>query len=427
MNRNQFQNEPVQTQARGPVRISLGVLIICILLTGAFVFTGTFVGFSSYYRNYQKTRYPEFDKLTEIAEIYDKVYLKDLDKDYLNQLLIWSYLYGTGDQYSYYYTAEEWAMEEAAAAGASVGIGVYIKPNESQELRIVKVMQDAPAFAAGLQPNDVIVAIDGNNVKEIGYTEATKMLSGEIGEEITLDILRGEQIFTVTLQYEHYVWQTVFPELLLKDGKKIGYIQIASFMSIETTGYQFKAAVETLMENGAEGLVFDLRDNGGGDISTVVYMLDYLLPEGPIVHVEFPKFNESETYYSDASEIDIPMTVLVNGSSASASELFTAALRDYQKAEIIGLRTYGKGCGQLGQSLSDGSVIFITSFLYTPPFSENYEGIGIYPDHEVALDEKWNGTSVYLVPHDEDAQLKKAASVLKGLISEKANSDQSQT
>ena len=420
MDRNQFQNEPVQTKTRAPFRVSLGVLIICILLTGIFVFTATFICYSIYCQKQVEAaygRFSEFDKLTELAEIYDKTYLYNVDKDLLDEALTQAYIYGCGDKFSHYYTAEEWAKQQADASGSSVGIGVYVTVSDSQEIHIVKIMKNSPAARAGLQENDIIVSIDGKKVKDIGYTAATNMVRGEIGTNVTFEILRNGEILSITLQRDYYDAQSVFYEMFLSGNKKIGYVKITEFMSVQTTGTQFRSAVEELIKKGAEGLIFDVRDNGGGDLSSILYILDYLLPEGPMVHIYQTGKEKPTTYYSGASAINLPMTVLTNGNTASAAELFTSALRDYNKAQIVGTKTYGKGCGQSGQFLSDGSVVFITNFLYSPPYSENYDGIGIYPDHEAVLDEKWTDKNIFLVPHAEDTQLQKAASVLTALIS----------
>ena len=158
-----------------------------------------------------------------------------------------------------------------------------------------------------------------------------------------------------------------------------------------------------------------MRDNPGGELAAICEILDFLLPEGPIAHIIGADGEERQVYTSNASEIDLPMTVLVNGNTASAAELFTSALRDYDKAEIVGTLTYGKGCGQEGFYLTDGSVVFITSFFYNPPFSDNYDGIGITPDIEVELPEELQNQNLFLIDHEEDTQLAAALGALKAL------------
>jgi len=184
---------------------------------------------------------------------------------------------------------------------------------------------------------------------------------------------------------------------------------------MQITVSQFKNAVKALIDDGVDGFVFDVRDNPGGELAAICEILDFLLPEGPIAHIIGADGEERQVYTSNASEIDLPMTVLVNGNTASAAELFTSALRDYDKAEIVGTLTYGKGCGQEGFYLTDGSVVFITSFFYNPPFSDNYDGIGITPDIEVELPEELQNQNLFLIDHEEDTQLAAALGALKAL------------
>ena len=422
MDSYQFQNESVQTKTRGPVRVSLGVLIICILLTALIVFMATFAIYSVYCKNAVQAaygRFSEFDKLTELAEIYDQTYLYGVDKEMLDEALTIAYVYHCGDQFSAYYTAEDWANEQQSASGSTVGIGIYFTTTDAGELCVTKVMPNSPAAIAGLQDGDVIVSVDGQRVKTIGYVAAANLVRGDIGTDVTFEISRSGKTLSVTVTRDVYDVQTVFAELVVNEGRTLGYVKISEFLSAQTTGIQFRLAVNGLIQNGAEGLIFDVRDNGGGDLNAILYILDYLLPEGPMVHIYSTESAAPVTYYSGKSEIDLPMVVLTNEYTASASELFVAALRDYEKAQIVGKKTYGKGCGQSGRELSDGSVVFITNFLYNPPYSENYNGVGIYPDHEIGMDEKWKDTNLFLVPHEEDAQLYKAVSVLTNTVSGK--------
>jgi len=420
MDRYDIPNEPAQNKKRGPVRVSLGVLVICILLTGMIVFTLTYIPLSIYCQQkiYQAYgRFGKFDKLVELAELYDKSYLYEVDRDLLDEELTKAYLYGNGDRFSSYYTAEEWEANRASASGAGVGIGVYVSLSESGEIRIAKIMDGTPAQKAGLLPGDIITSIDGVKVKEVGYQKAVDLVKGEIGTEVVFEILRAGQTMTVCAVRAVYSPQTVYAETVLRDGELFGYVRIVEFLSVQTTSAQFKQAVDTLVGSGVKGLIFDLRDNGGGDLNAILQILDYLLPEGPLVHIFYAGKDKPVTYSSAAGEIDLPMVVLTNGNTASASELFTSALRDYNKAEIVGNTTFGKGCGQSGTMLSDGSVVFITTFLYNPPFSESYDGIGIHPDHEVNLGEEWKNTNLFLVPHEKDAQLAKAIDVIAAKVS----------
>ena len=171
-------------------------------------------------------------------------------------------------------------------------------------------------------------------------------------------------------------------------------------------------AVETLTAEGCEKLVIDLRYNPGGELSSIVTTLDYILPEGPIIRIFDANGKEVDAYYSESGELDVPMAVLVNENTASAAELFTAAVRDYDKAVIVGTTTYGKGCMQSTIPLSDGGAVTVTNHMYNPPFSDNYHGVGIVPDVEVELDESLEDKNFYKITDEEDNQLTAAVEAL---------------
>ena len=398
---------------RKPIRVSLGVLIVCILLTGLLVFQATFVSLSM--QNERRLNealgfLSDLDKLSSVAELYDLYYLYDVDPDLIDEALARMYILSSGDRYASYYTAEEWEASVSSSAGNSVGIGVYVVQSASGSIEIAHVMSGSPAEAAGLQKGDIITAIDGIQVLDVGYENAVNLVSGEIGSTMDIDALRGEEALQFHITRGAYTVETVISDIVEQEGQKYGYIRITEFMQITVS--QFKNAVNTLKEAGVEGFIFDVRDNPGGDLDAICEILDFLLPEGPIVHIIGADGVEQEVYESDASEIDMPMTVLVNGNTASAAELFTSALRDYDKAEIVGTLTYGKGCGQQGFVLSDGSVVFITSFFYNTPYSVKYDGLGIKPDNTVELPADLQNISLFLVEPDEDTQLWAAVDAL---------------
>ncbi len=398
---------------REPFRVSLSVCILCILLACLIVFMSTYVTLSLNAKraiNEAYTRVSHFEKLIEIAEVYEKNYLYGVDAEQAADAVAGMYGYAVGDQYSSYYTAEEWKISQSASSGNATGIGVYVVMNEDGNILVARVMEDTPAEQAGLKDGDIITAVDGKSVVEVGYEAAVDMVLGEIGKSVSFDVLRDGEAWEIDVVRGSYDPQTIFTETVTVEGELYGYIHIVQFEG--TTLMQFTAAMEALIEAGVKGFVFDVRNNPGGDLWAIIRILDYLLPEGPIVHIVSSDEGEAETYSSDASEIDMPMVVLANENTASAAELFTSALKDYDKAEIVGKKTYGKGCGQTGKMLSDTSMIFVTAFLYSPPFSENYDGIGIYPDHEIDIGKEWVNTNLFLVPHEQDAQLSRAIDVL---------------
>ncbi len=392
-------------------RVSLSICILCVLLACLFVFMATYVTVSLNAErkiNEAYARAGEYEKLLEVAEYYDKYYLYEVDFEKTADALAGMYGLAAGDRFSSYYTAEEWEAAINISEGNATGVGIYVVMNEDGNVLVAHVMPNSPAERDGLMKGDIITAIDGEKVRTIGYENAVSLVAGEPGTVISLEVLRGTEEWEINITRGNYDPQTVFAETVMVEDNLYGYIQILEFEG--TTPTQFISAIEKLMDMGAKGFVFDLRDNPGGYLDSVIAMLDYLLPEGPIVHIEME--GRRETISSDAQSIDLPMVVLVNGQSASASEIFTSALKDYNKAEIVGEQTFGKGCGQDGLYLSDGSVIYITTFLFDPPFSENYNGVGIMPDHQIYLAREWRSTNILLIPHEEDNQLGKALDVL---------------
>ncbi len=410
-----YQRPPIvpPKKQKKTVWVSLPVLIVAILFTGLAVFMTTYTALSLESKRLVNEAYADaakYEKLLEVAELYDQYYYYGVDVSNEEDLLASMYGHAIGDQYGSYYTKAQWEEEYNSSVGNATGIGVYVVMSESEEILVTRVMANSPAETAGLKQGDVITAIDGKKVLEVGYVNAVDLVIGERGTVVSFDLLRDGKAMKLDVTRGAYDPQTVFAETITEDDILYGYIHIVQFE--RNTPRQFKNAVEQLMEMGAEGLIFDVRDNPGGDLYAIIEILDYLLPEGPIVHLVSLEESENETYSSDAKEIDLPMVVLTNTNTASAAELFTSALKDYEKAEIVGIKTHGKGCGQQGMELSDGSVVFITTFLYNPPFSDNYNGIGIDPDHEIELDAQWQNTNLFLIPHERDAQLDKAIEVI---------------
>jgi carboxyl-terminal processing protease len=230
------------------------------------------------------------------------------------------------------------------------------------------------------------------------------MVSGENGTQVMLKILRDGKEMDIGIIRGDYIPYTVIHSVMEEKGEKIGYVKLIQFDTITVS--QVKTAMEDLKTKGCEKFIFDLRSNPGGELGSVVSILDYLLPKGPIVHILDRDMNVEHTYNSDASELKAEMAVLTNGSTASAAELFTSALRDYEKATLVGTKTYGKGCGQDHYFLSNGGVISITSFFYNPPYGENYDGEGIHPNIEVELPEEYENT--LMIPFEKDTQLQAA-------------------
>ena len=391
-------------------KITVGMAIVLMLLAILVTFQITYVALNNKYKselNELTSIQQSFAKLAAVDELYRSLYIGEIDEEELTDELIRGYVYGTGDKYAYYLDKEQFAEMMADNQGEMQGIGVYVI-YQNDMIEIVSVMPDSPALEAGLEPGDLIVYVDGESVAELGYNSAITRLKGEAGTLANFSVLRGEELIDYEIERGYVNEQTVMYHSYEADPT-IGIIKILSFDL--GTPAQFKEACETLIEGGATRFVFDVRYNPGGDLTSICSILDYLLPEGPIVHIVDAQGGE-EVINSDASELDLPMCVLVNGNTASAAELFSSALQDYDKAELVGTTTYGKGTMQTIIRLSDNTGLGISYRMYNPPYSENYEGVGVKPDVEIEMDESLANKNIYKITDDEDTQLQKAIEIL---------------
>jgi carboxyl-terminal processing protease len=292
--------------------------------------------------------------------------------------------------------------------GNFVGIGVrVIYEEESNGAYVYGVITDSGAYKAGLQKGDIIIEAEGvKSTDKDSYLNMVNAILGEENTDVSVKVKRGNEIIDFTITRAQVLSENVLYEKL--DGD-IAYIQILTF-SDGSLPAQFKAKMEMAKEDGCVGYIFDVRNNLGGLLTSVTGVLDPLLPEGPIINT-IDKNGNKTSANSDAECFEAPMVVLCNRSTASAAELFTAALRDYEMSTIVGETTFGKGSMQSTKLLSDGSAIKITTELYTPPSGESYDGIGIKPDFEVKLDEEWVN-KFQLMPREKDHQLNKALEIL---------------
>lgn len=403
-------------------KVSIGVFTVCILLAILLSVMTTFVltreSFVTRARTSDNSAENLAAKLTELDGRFNQHYIGETDYETAEKYVMSTYLAGTGDKYAAYYTAEEYKEMMSASYGDSEGIGVSVIYNsEYGVIQIVEIFPDSPALAAGLEIGDLIAYIGiGENresVAEIGYDAALTKLRGVAGTTAEFTVVRGENYETeveFSIERGHYSEQTVLSHLYSKDTS-VGVIRISQFEGV--TPEQFKNDVTELTAEGAKKLIVDLRNNPGGDRDSICQVLDYILPEGPLLRVKQSDGEIEVTNTSDASCIDIPIAVVVNGNTASAAELFTSAMRDYGRAKIVGTTTYGKGCMQTFYPLSDGSVFKVTTAMYYPPYSDNYDGVGIVPDREVELDESLQGKSLYVITDEEDNQLAAAYDILK--------------
>ena len=322
-------------------------------------------------------------KMDRVYNLVETYYDGEFSGEDMADQAIRGFLAGVGDEYAEYYTAEEFAQTRQSVQGDMFyGIGVVGGDDESGYILIVQVYTDSPAYNAGLQRGDYITRIDGEDVAAIGYKKAMENLRGEDGTEVAVTYMRNGVENTVNITRGAISNQRM-PFGIVDEENKIGYIYVSRFQM--TAAQQFIDDVNLMLEEGMEKLIIDLRYNGGGDVDTTCVMLDRLLPEGTIVTMKGPAYFEQKT--SDAENyLNIPIVVLVNEKTASASEIFAGALKDYGMATIVGKTTYGKGVVQRFYQMGDGSYIKLTAAKYYTPNGTCLDGVGITPDYEVEDD-----------------------------------------
>ena len=355
----------------------------------------------------QSQRYSEIlEKISELDSVLDTYYLEadNIDPDEMMDNLYKGYISGLDERYTAYYTPEEYEQLMNDSQGVYVGIGVTVTTDqETGNMVIVTVTEDGPGEAAGLLEGDTIISIEGESVQDMDLDTAVSKIQGEEGTEVTIGVYRESTGETLekTMTRRKMDAQTVAYSML-EDNTR--YLRVQAFD--EVTVEQFDNAVSDLQSQNIRGLIVDVRGNPGGNVDSVCSILDRLLPEGLLVYTIDKNGSKEEEYADNEEVLDIPMAVLVNGDSASASEIFAAALQDYDWAEIVGEQTYGKGIVQYIIPLSDGSAVKLTSAKYYTPNGECIHGIGVTPDVKVAADE--NSAS--------DTQLEAAVSEVEKML-----------
>lgn len=346
-------------------------------------------------------------KLSYLKKLIDETYLHDVKEKDLNEGIYKGYVEGLGDQYSAYYDKKETKELTESLDGSFSGIGAVMTQDASSGvITITRVYDDSPAKKAGIKAGDVLYRVEEKTVTGKDLDKVVSWIKGKKGTKVNLTLLRGTNSdkIKVTATRDVINVETVKYKVL---ENQIGYISISEFDSV--TGAQFAKALKQLQKKNIEGLVVDLRNNPGGSLSTVCDILDSILPKGLIVYTK-DKNGKKEGYTSDEKHrLNLPMSVLVNGQSASASEIFAGAVQDYGKAEIIGTQTYGKGVVQNLFDLKDGTCVKLTTSEYFTPKGRNIDGKGITPD--VKIEYKYNAKDP-----KADNQLDKAVSVVKDKI-----------
>lgn len=323
-------------------------------------------------------------KLRQLDFFVNNYFYGEIDTNKINDLIIRGYLSGLDDKYANYYSVEDTEQRNKNLSGKGQGIGIIVvKHPDNENIYVKHVYDNGPAFVAGIKEGDCIVAVDGKKVEDMGYSEAVDFILRDIGDTMTLDILRENSTFKVEVTCTQFPSQTVFSKML---DNKYGYIEITAFNG--ETALQFENAVNQLEAKGAKALIFDVRGNGGGTVDSVCEMIDFLCPEGTVMTVKYSNGITEVLGESDKEEINLPMVVLTNESSASASELFTASIKDFGKGISVGSKTYGKGVMQTTYGFTDGSSVAFTVAEFLPHSEESFNLKGIEPDIEVTLTEE---------------------------------------
>ena len=352
-------------------------------------------------------------KANKLKALIDLYYWEDAEESELYEGMYQGMLWSLGDPYSCYYTKEDYAALMEEMEGAYCGIGALVSQNASTKvITIVRPFVDGPAYKAGMLPGDILTKIDGEDVSAWDIDLAVKHMKGEQGTVVEVEVWRasvGEYV-ELTITRDLVEVETVTYEML---DDSIGYIYVMQFDEITTE--QFETALNDLKEQGMEGLIVDIRDNGGGLLTTVCDMLDMFLEENDLIVYTLDKYNTKEEIYAHEGSIaPLPMVVLVNGYSASASEIFSGALQDYELATIVGTQSFGKGIVQSVIPLTDGSAVKLTVSTYYTPDGRNIHGTGITPDVVVELDEELKQKPV--VSLSEDNQVQRAIEEVKKLM-----------
>lgn len=320
-------------------------------------------------------------KLNAIDSVLESFYFGDVYDETAKDNIYKAYLSSYGDKYTMYYTADEYKALKESTNGKFYGIGAVCQLSGEGGVLLVDVYDNGAGYQAGLRSGDRVVNVDGRDITGMELSSAVALIKGDKGTSVTLEVIRGTERLTFSAVRDAVEAKTVSYTLL---DNNIGYLSISQFEEVTTK--QFKAAVEDLQSQGMKGLVIDIRNNPGGLLDTVVGMLKYMLPDGLIVYTEDKQGNRKEYKGQDNDEFNLPLAVIVNGNSASASEIFAGAIQDYGKGTIIGTQTYGKGIVQTVKPLTDGSAIKFTIAKYFTPKGQDIHGKGVTPDMVVEYD-----------------------------------------
>ena len=397
-------------------KVSLGVAATVTLIAMAVTFSMTMTVSMNMFNNTVssvKNKERMYNKLSEVDRYVRANEYFDINDDTLNDTIASGYMLGISDKYARYYSAKAYSEKVGLANGRLMGIGVaVVKDPSSGYARIIRVYDNTPATNVGLEVGGFITAIGDTSTRSMSDTAAmTSALLGEEGSTVSIKYLtplREEQSFEIT--HANYTTPSISTVRLMDNG--VGYLRIDSFTS--GTAVEFRNVVNSLTNQGATSLIFDLRDNSGENLNAALVATDYCVPSGLIAQSQDKDGNVTDLRMSDENEITLPMVCLVNGSTASGAELFANALRKMAGATIVGSTTAGKGVLLSDpQSLSDGSAVVITVGILLDNEGKNWNGTGLTPDVDASLtNDEQSGYYDFTV--DNDPQITKAINAISG-------------
>lgn len=351
----------------------------------------------------------EYSKLDQLEDLIGERFIGEADPAALEDAAADAMVKATGDRWSYYISAEEYAEYEERMANAYVGVGITIqKPEGNLGFLVIDVTEGGPAEAAGLQVNDLLIRVEDTDVREMSAEDVRDLVRGKEGTFVNITLMREGEILNFSVE-RRTIKTSVANWEMLESG--IGLVQIENFD--DRCAQETIAAIETLLGQGADKLIFDVRNNPGGYAHELVKVLDYLLPEGELFRaVKYDGTENIDT--SDADCLELPMVVLVNGGSYSAAEFFAAAMQEYEAAAVVGQRTSGKGYFQTTVRLKDGSAVALSVGKYYTPSGKSLADVGVTPDWLIETDDETEAEIYYgQLAAKDDPYIREAIRLLK--------------
>ncbi|HHY42890.1 MAG TPA: S41 family peptidase [Thermoanaerobacterales bacterium] len=397
----------------------LKVAVLCIAVSLLSFFAGITLGKTSTYKDSgsedivaaavtEESNMDHLKPISDVMELIKSKYIEDVDTEKLIEGAIKGMVDSLEEPYSVYMNQSQFRDFITSLDGAFGGVGIVLSTDENTgEIIVVSPIEGTPAHKAGILPRDIIVKVDDVDLTGKSLDDAVRLLRGEKGTQVTVYVKRGnnQELLKFQLTRDDIRVTTVNHEVL---DDNIGYIKITSFDS--KTYNEFRQTLDSLKAQGIKGLVLDLRNNPGGSLYESVMIADEILGKGIIVYTEDRNKNRLEEYFSDEEKISMPLVVLINENSASASEIVAGAIKDHKAGILVGTKTFGKGSVQEVQPFENKTGMKLTIAKYYLPSGRCIDGTGIEPDIEVKLDKE---TGIFNVPREKDKQLLKAIEILK--------------